>query len=76
MMYQSFLLCFGFSYDYLGTLHLSRQRQPQGIAPTIENGHVGAILSRNQFLRAKNFASNMVAPNIFEGCHYLQQENY
>ncbi|RKZ74926.1 MAG: hypothetical protein DRR19_29700 [Candidatus Parabeggiatoa sp. nov. 1] len=52
----------------IGTLHLSRQRQPQGIAPTIENGHVGVILSRQKFLRAKTFASNMVAPNIFEGC--------
>ena len=43
--------------------------QPQGIAPTIDNGHVGAILSRNPFTR-KTFASNMVAPDIFEGCHY------
>ncbi len=34
----------------------------------MENGHVGAILSRNQFLRAKTFASNMVALDIFEGC--------
>jgi len=27
-----------------GTLHLSRKGQPQGIAPTIENRLVGAIL--------------------------------
>ena len=32
------------SNPLLGTLHLSQKGQPQGIAPTIENGHVGAIL--------------------------------
>ncbi|RKZ90193.1 MAG: hypothetical protein DRR19_10635 [Candidatus Parabeggiatoa sp. nov. 1] len=55
----------------MGTLHLSRKGLSLRIAPTIENGHVGAILSRQKFLRAKTFASNMVAPNIFEGCRQM-----